>query len=82
MVKVVREKGETDARQGGFDGCILAPSLSRIIGKLEKDQYISRFVDAKDGRRVNLSLTNSGKEILNKIAPDVELIYNRYTAQP
>ena len=76
VLRVLGEKGVSDAGQVAFDACILAPSLSRIIGKLEKDQYISRFVDAKDGRRVNLSLTNSGKEILNKIAPDVELIYN------
>ena len=76
VLRVLGEKGDSDAGQVAFDACILAPSLSRIIGKLEKDQYISRFVDAKDGRRVNLSLTNSGKEILNKIAPDVEFIYN------
>ena len=75
VLRVLGEKGDSDAGQVAFDACILAPSLSRIIGKLEKNQYISRFVDAKDGRRVNLSLTNSGKEILNKIAPDVELIY-------
>ena len=75
VLRVLGEKGTSDAGQVAFDACILAPSLSRIIGKLEKDHYISRFIDAKDGRRVNLSLTKIGHDILNKIAPDMELIY-------
>ena len=75
VLRVLGEKGTSDAGQVAFDACILAPSLSRIIGKLEKDSYISRFIDAKDGRRVNLSLTKIGHDILNKIAPDMELIY-------
>jgi homoprotocatechuate degradation regulator HpaR len=75
VLRVLGEKGTSDAGQVAFDACILAPSLSRIIGKLEKDNYISRFIDSKDGRRVNLSLTNTGQDTLNKIAPDMELIY-------
>ena len=75
VLRVLGEKGTSDAGQVAFDACILAPSLSRIIGKLEKDHYISRYIDAKDGRRVNLTLSKTGKDILDKIAPDVELIY-------
>jgi homoprotocatechuate degradation regulator HpaR len=75
VLRVLGEKGPSDAGQVAFDACILAPSLSRIIGKLEKEQYISRFIDTKDGRRVNLNLTKTGHDILNKIAPDMELIY-------
>ena len=76
VLRVLGEKGPADAGQVAFDACILAPSLSRIIGKLEKDNYIKRFVDKKDARRISLSLTEKGQDILNKIAPDVELIYN------
>ena len=75
VLRVLGEKGTSDAGQVAFDACILAPSLSRIIGKLEKDNYISRSIDSKDGRRVNLSLTKTGQDTLNKIAPDMELIY-------
>ena len=82
VLRVLAEKGSSDAGQVAFDSCILAPSLSRIICKLEKDNYISRFIDHKDGRRVNLTLTNLGEEILKKIAPDMDVVYkaihNRY----
>ena len=75
VLRVLGEKGACDAGQVAFYACILAPSLSRIIGKLEKERYVSRFIDTKDGRRVNLSLTKKGQETLDKIAPDMELIY-------
>ena len=76
VLRVLGEKGPADAGQVAFEACILAPSLSRIIGKLEKDKYISRFIDAKDGRRINLSLTSLGKETLQKIVPEIAIIYN------
>ena len=75
VLRVLGEKGTSDAGQVAFDACILAPSLSRIIGKLETEKFISRFIDDKDGRRVNLSLTSLGQEVLNKIAPDMDIIY-------
>ena len=76
VLRVLGEKGPADAGQVAFEACILAPSLSRIIGKLEKDKYISRFIDAKDGRRINLSLTSLGKETLQQIVPEIGVIYN------
>jgi len=75
VLRVLSEKGTSDAGQVAFDACILAPSLSRIIGKLENQKLITRFIDDKDGRRINLSLTPAGQEILNKIAPDVDIVY-------
>ena len=75
VLRVLGEKGSSDAGQVAFDACILAPSLSRIIGKLENEKFISRFVDKKDGRRVNLVLTPRGEETLNKIVPDMDVVY-------
>ena len=75
VLRVLSEKGASDAGQVAFDACILAPSLSRIIGKLENQKLITRFIDDKDGRRINLSLTSNGQEILNKIAPDMDIVY-------
>ena len=75
VLRVLGEKGPSDAGQVAFDACILAPSLSRIIGKLEKENFISRDIDQKDGRRVNLLLTPLGQETLNKIVPDMDVVY-------
>ncbi len=75
VLRVLGEKGTLDAGQVAFDACILAPSLSRIIGKLETEKFITRFIDDKDGRRINLSLTSQGQVVLNRIAPDMDIIY-------
>ena len=75
VLRVLGEKGPADAGQVAVDACILAPSLSRIIGKLENEKFISRFVDQKDGRRVNLLLTPLGEETLKKIVPDMDVVY-------
>ncbi len=75
VLRVLGEKGPSDAGQVAFDACILAPSLSRIIGKLEKEKFIARYVDKQDGRRVNLALTSIGEETLKKIVPDMDAVY-------
>ena len=75
VLRVLSEKGTSDAGQVAFDACILAPSLSRIIGKLENQKLITRFINDKDGRRINLSITSDGQDFLNIIAPDVDIVY-------
>ena len=76
VLRVLGQNGTSDAGQVAFEACILAPSLSRIIGKLEKEKYISRFIDTIDGRRINLTLTTLGEDTLKKIAPETQTIYN------
>ena len=75
VLRVLGEKGCSDAGQVAFDACILAPSLSRIINKLETENFITKFVDPDDGRRINLKLTTLGEDMLKKVAPDMDLIY-------
>ena len=78
VLRVLGEKGPSDAGQVAFDACILAPSLSRIIGKLEKEKFISRCVDQKDARRVNLVITPLGEETLKKIVLPLSPDYTGY----
>ena len=75
VLRVLGEKGCCDAGQVAFDACILAPSLSRIISKLEKEKIITKFIDPNDGRRINLKLTRYGEDTLKKVAPDMDLVY-------
>jgi len=75
VLRVLGEKGCCDAGQVAFDACILAPSLSRIISKLEKEGFIEKIIDPDDGRRINLKLTKLGNTTLNKVVPDMDLVY-------
>ena len=54
------------------ESCILSPSLSRILVKLEIDGLISKRVDSVDQRALIIKLTAKGKRLHKKIEPLVE----------
>ncbi|MGI9607075.1 MAG: homoprotocatechuate degradation operon regulator HpaR [Acidimicrobiales bacterium] len=54
-----------------------APSVSRILVKLESRSLISRQAVSHDQRRSAISLTEVGRAVVGTIAPDSEQIYNR-----
>jgi len=56
---------------------ILAPSLTRIIRSLEERGLIAKAKDLADGRRVLLSITPAGLDIIHAVAPESSAIYAR-----
>lgn len=54
---------------------LLAPSLSRIVAKLEERELISRTTADTDQRRSNLELTRRGHATVAKVAPRSEKAY-------
>lgn len=55
---------------------LLAPSLSRILANLESRSLISRSVVAHDQRRATITLSKSGRGLVQRVAPQSEAIYN------
>ena len=45
------------------------PSTARLMNRLEEKNCIKRSADAKDKRKKLISLTDTGKDLLNKILP-------------
>ena len=56
---------------------LLAPSLSRILADLESLGLVHRVADTVDRRRTLLSLTNDGRHLVTRVAPESESIYGR-----
>lgn len=54
---------------------LLKPSMSRIVQNLEARAFIERRSVASDQRRTLLFLTQSGRDIVSKIAPKSEESY-------
>ncbi len=54
---------------------LLAPSLSRILTKLEARGLIARDTVPHDQRRALISLTSAGTELVEEIAPQSEELY-------
>ena len=80
--RVLRILFETDGLEMSVisERCyLLMPSLSRIIQNLEARQLISRRISEKDQRRSIISLTDSGIQLVELIAPKSEERYARIT---
>ncbi|HEY4200652.1 MAG TPA: homoprotocatechuate degradation operon regulator HpaR [Devosiaceae bacterium] len=76
--RVLRVLGETeavDASELAVRASILPPSLTRIIRTLRDRKLITRSKLNEDGRRVILSITPSGMQLLEKLTPERRAIY-------
>ncbi|MFK7969311.1 MAG: MarR family winged helix-turn-helix transcriptional regulator [Bacteroidia bacterium] len=55
-----------------------SPDLTRIIDKLEKAEYVLRETCKGNRRKVDISITDTGLDLLEKLDPMMEAIHNNY----
>jgi homoprotocatechuate degradation regulator HpaR len=77
VIRILAERGMVDASEMADRAFILAPSLTRIIRSLEERGIISKAKDENDGRRVLLQITPAGLAIIDEVAPESRLIYDK-----
>jgi homoprotocatechuate degradation regulator HpaR len=65
VLRVVQESGPTDPTQISEEACLLLPSLTRILQKLEEKELISRSRDSVDRRRQVVKITAAGEKIID-----------------
>ncbi len=75
VLRVVEESGPIDPTQIAEKACLLLPSLTRILQKLEEKQLISRTRDQEDRRRQVVEITEAGAQVIaDNIEASLELI--------
>lgn len=75
VLRVVEESGPIDPTQIAEQACLLLPSLTRILQKLEEKQLISRTRDQEDRRRQVVEITEAGAQVIaDNIDASLELI--------
>jgi len=77
VLVILNEKGELEATALARYGAILMPSLTRIIKNLEDQKLIQRTKDLSDGRRMHISLTPAGKQLIASEAERLEAIHSK-----
>lgn len=75
VIRILEERGSIDASEMSERAFILAPSLTRIIRALEERGLITKRKDAVDGRKIILTITTAGRQIIEEVAPESGLIY-------
>jgi len=64
VLRVVQESGAIDPTQIAEQACLLLPSLTRILQKLEDKKMISRTQDERDRRKQVITITPAGEAII------------------
>ena len=75
VIRVLAEHDGIDASEVAARSFLLAPSLTRILQFLEKENLVRRRLDSNDQRRSVLTLTQKGRKIVGSVGPDSERQY-------
>lgn len=66
VLRVLQEEGPQDPTRIAEQACLLLPSLTRILQKLEEKELIQRQRDASDRRKQIVQITEAGEQIIQK----------------
>ena len=65
---------EMSQKEIGNESFKNAPTISRIIDNLVKKGYVSRVSEASDRRKTSISLTKSGKELVDGCRVEIDAL--------
>ncbi|MCW1956738.1 homoprotocatechuate degradation operon regulator HpaR [uncultured Lentibacter sp.] len=70
VMRVLDERGMMDPKEIAEAACLLNPSLTRIMQLLEKKGLIARKGHPEDRRRVQVRITQAGRDMLVAAQPE------------
>ncbi len=81
VIRILRQQGELESHQLAKLACILKPSMSGVLSRLERDGLVRRWRSAEDQRRVFVGLTEEGQQRFVEMSGDMEQNYRRLVDQ-
>ena len=81
VLRALSVAGELDTMTLADRAFLLSPSLSRILRDLLARKLIQRCVDANDARRFFYTLTNEGHDMVERVRPRFQPIYDRISQE-
>ncbi|HCE72039.1 homoprotocatechuate degradation operon regulator HpaR [Ruegeria pomeroyi] len=81
VLRVLEEEGPQDPTRIAEGACLLLPSLTRILQKLEEKQLIARQPDPGDGRKQIVSITPGGTQIIRDNQGASQAVFEGIQAQ-
>ena len=76
IIRLLAENGTLDFQDLANQACILRPSLTGILPRLEKVGYVVRLKPSNDQRRVYLKLTGEGEKLHRTTCDQVDARYD------
>ena len=75
IVRILAERPSMDFHDLAFRACILRPSLTGILSRMERDKLIFRLKPVNDQRKLYVSLTQQGQDLYEVARHQVEQGY-------
>ena len=75
VIRVLSDNGEMEVGQIAEACCIPGPSLTGVLERMERDDWIKRFRISTDQRKVVVELTTKGRRLVERMAERVEERY-------
>ena len=81
VIRILRQQGELESHQLAHLACILKPSMTGVLTRLERDSIVRRRKSSEDQRRVFIALTEQGQQCFVDMSEDMERNYQRILQQ-
>ena len=75
ILRVIDTKGSIDFSTLSKETCILSPSLTGIISRLEKQGLVTKQKSAHDGRQFYIHMTDKAAALVEQLRPQIEEQY-------
>ncbi len=75
ILRVIDTKGSIDFSTLSKETCILSPSLTGIISRLEKQGLVTKQKSAHDGRQFYIHMTEKAAALVEQLRPQIEEQY-------
>ncbi|NOI13646.1 homoprotocatechuate degradation operon regulator HpaR [Vibrio hepatarius] len=72
ILRVIDTKGSIDFSTLSKETCILSPSLTGIISRLEKQGLVTKQKSAHDGRQFYIHMTDKAAALVEQLRPQIE----------
>lgn len=81
IIRILRQSGEMEIHQLASQACILKPSMTGVLSRMERDGVVRRWKSPQDQRRVFVGLTEQGQQCFVSMSEDMECNYQRILEQ-
>ncbi|MBA1203242.1 homoprotocatechuate degradation operon regulator HpaR [Pseudomonas capeferrum] len=81
VIRILRQQGELESHQLAQQACILKPSMTGVLARLERDGLVRRQKSPQDQRRVFVNLTEEGERCFVSMSEDMENNYRKIQDQ-
>ncbi|WP_449432177.1 homoprotocatechuate degradation operon regulator HpaR [Pseudomonas putida] len=81
VIRILRLQGELESHQLAQQACILKPSMTGVLARLERDGLVRRWKSTQDQRRLLVALTEKGQQCFVSMSEGMERNYQRIQQQ-